>query len=148
MYPADVDRDARPGPIVLYDGVCALCNGAVRFVLGRDRVGRFRFASLQSDLARATLARHGRNPGDLATIVVVVEPGQAEERLLERSEAVLFVLARLGGPWPLVGRIGRFVPRSVRDWTYDRVARRRYQVFGRYDACPLPAPQHRSKFLG
>ena len=137
----------RSGPIVLYDGVCALCNAVIRFVLARDRGRVFRFASLQGELGRAVLARHARSPDDLATVVVVTGAGQPDERLLERSEAVLFILARLNAAWPLAARLARAVPRAVRDWTYDRIARRRYEVFGRYDVCPLPAPEHRSRFL-
>lgn len=135
------------GPIVLYDGVCALCNAVVRFVLARDRRREFRFALLQGEFARAALSRHGRRPHDLATVVVVSGAGQPDERLLERSDAVLFILERLHAAWPLAARLGRAVPRSVRDWTYDRIARRRYEVFGRYDVCPLPAPEHRWRFL-
>lgn len=139
--------DPAANPIVLYDGICALCNRFVTFVLARDRAGTFRFASLQSELGRQTISRHGGRQGDLDTMIVVVDPGLPTERLLARSDAALFVLGKLSGAWRLAASIGRTLPRLVRDWTYDRVARHRYQVFGRYDACPLPPPQHRDRFL-
>ncbi len=139
--------DPAAHPIILYDGVCALCNWLVTFVLARDRAATFRFASLQSELARQSIARHGGRQGDLDTMIVVVNPGLATERLLARSDAALFALGKLSGTWRLAASLGRTLPRFLRDWTYDRVARHRYQVFGRYDACPLPPPQHRDRFL-
>jgi predicted DCC family thiol-disulfide oxidoreductase YuxK len=142
-----VRRDGDSGPIVLYDGVCALCNGAVRFVLARDRDGMFRFASLQSKLARATLARHGRHPDDVSTIVVVVQPGQPDERLLTRSDAARFALSQLPGIWRVMGRAMAFVPADLRDGIYDLVARTRYRTFGKYDACPVPPRDARDRFL-
>ncbi len=139
--------DGRPGPIVLYDGVCALCNGFVRFVLARDRAGMFRFASLQGDVARATLARHGRNPDALDTLVVVLDPGLPTERLLDRSTAALFVLTELPWLWKVLGRAMSVVPVPLRDVLYRLVARTRYRTFGKYDACPLPPPAVRDRFL-
>jgi predicted DCC family thiol-disulfide oxidoreductase YuxK len=142
-----VSADDRSGPIVLYDGVCALCNRVVRFVLARDRAGMFRFASLQGEFASAALARHDRDPDALDTLVVVVDAGLPSERLLDRSGGVLFILERLGTGWPLAARVARLAPPFVRDWTYDWVARWRYRAFGRYEACPVPPPEHRAKFL-
>ena len=83
-------------PILLYDGVCGLCNRMVQFVLRRDPGGVFRFASLQSSLAGRVLARHGADAGDLDTVYVVVHAEQADEELLARSDAVIFVLRHLG----------------------------------------------------
>ncbi len=141
--PADVSS----GPIVLYDGVCALCNGLVRFVLARDRAGVFRFASLQGGTARAMLARHGRNPDALDTLVVVLDAGRPGERVLDRSAAALFVLRQLPGAWNVLARAMALVPRPLRDLVYRQVARTRYRTFGKYDACPLPPPDVRDRFL-
>lgn len=138
---------AGSGPIVLYDGVCALCNGLVRFILARDPAGTFRFASLQGDVARATLARHNRNPDALGTLVVVLDPGGAGERLLDRSTAALFILRRLSGVWSAFAVAITLVPRPLRDVAYAVVARTRYRTFGKYDACPLPPPGVRDRFL-
>jgi predicted DCC family thiol-disulfide oxidoreductase YuxK len=163
-------------PILLYDGVCGLCNRMVQFVLRRDPGGVFRFASLQSSLAGRVLARHGADAGDLDTVYVVVHAEQADEELLARSDAVIFVLRHLGeaslrlaGPfgfaqgrlakapvptqvgamafWRVAGALLRIVPRVVRDWGYGVVARYRYRVFGRYDVCPLPSEDTRWRFL-
>ena len=142
---------ARTHPVVLYDGVCGLCNRAVRFVLRRDRDGLFRFAPLQGELARAALARHGLAPpaadsSDPGTLYVVIDAGGRDERLLARSEAVLFILRNLPLYW-VAAALFRILPRFLRDALYDFVARRRYRWFGRYDTCPLPRPEDRARFL-
>ena len=138
-------------PILLYDGVCGLCNGFVQFVLRRDAAGMFRFAALQSPLAARILARHGLDARDLDSLYVVVNPEQADEILLPRSDAVIFTLRQLGGAtrafWRMTGFLLQLVPRAVRDWGYGVVARRRYRIFGRYDRCPLPTEDTRSRFL-
>jgi predicted DCC family thiol-disulfide oxidoreductase YuxK len=135
------------GGIVLYDGVCGLCNRFVAFVWPRDPQGRFRFAPLQGATARAILARHGRPEPALDTVVVVVDPGTPAERLLERSAAVLHVLSGLGGGWRAVAALLGRLPPGLLDRAYAAVARNRYRLFGRLDACPLPAPEERRRFL-
>ncbi len=119
----------------------------VQFVLKRDRRDYFRFASLQSDLAGTLLRRHDRDPHDLDTVYVVVDYAQPAERLLTRSDAILFLLRQLGGVWKLA-TLGKIVPRPLRDGIYKLVASNRYRVFGKYESCMLPDPQHRAKFLG
>lgn len=133
-------------PILLFDGVCALCNRFVRFVLARDRAAWFRFASLQSEYARTTLVRHGRNPGELSTLVLVLDPGRPTERLLDKSDAALLVLSRLGA-WNAPARVMRLLPLGFRDLVYNLVARMRYRTFGRFDVCPIPPPAVRDRFL-
>ena len=139
--------DPRPHPILLYDGVCGLCNRLNQFVLRRDADGLFRFASLQSPLADRILTRHGANPRDLDTVYVVVSYNQPNESLLPCSEAVIFVLKQLAGIWRPVGALLGLLPRWLRDWAYRLVARNRYRIFGRHDSCPLPSPEHRERFL-
>jgi predicted DCC family thiol-disulfide oxidoreductase YuxK len=143
-------KDAAPAtadaPVILYDGVCGLCNRLNRFVLARDPAGRFRFAALQSALAAEILARHGRDPRDLDTLYLVLSPGRTEERLLRKSDAILGILRELGGAWRMAGAL-RVAPRALRDLGYDVVARTRYRLFGRYDACPIPDPRYRARFL-
>jgi predicted DCC family thiol-disulfide oxidoreductase YuxK len=129
-------------PVVLFDGVCNLCHGAVRFVLARDRAGRFRFAPLQSEVGRALLARHAATAAGLDTIALVDAEG-----LPLRSEAALRIAGGLGGPWPWLARLAGRLPRRLRDTLYDGVARRRYRWFGRRDACPAPPPAWRERFL-
>ena len=133
-------------PIVLYDGVCGLCNRLVQFLLKRDTHDRFRFASLQSEFSHALLTRHKLDPHDLDTVYVVKDHNQPGETLLARSDAILYMLNQLGGIWSLSG-IGRVLPRAIRDALYKIVARNRYSVFGKHESCMLPEPQHRAKFL-
>jgi len=133
-------------PIVLYDGVCGLCNHLVQFLLKRDTHDRFRFASLQSEFAHNLLTRHGVDPHDLNTVYVVKDCGQPGQSLLARSDAILFMLTQLDGIWKLAG-LGRVLPKVFRDAVYKIVARNRYRVFGKHESCILPAPEHRAKFL-
>jgi predicted DCC family thiol-disulfide oxidoreductase YuxK len=137
---------APSNPIVLYDGVCGLCNRLVRFILRRDVDDQFRFASLQSPLAAEILERHGI-VCDLNTVYVVLDYQQPAEQLLPRSTAVLFVLKKLRHPWPLWGNVGYLLPRPLRDVIYNRIARNRYRIWGKYDSCPLPDAKHSHKFL-
>ena len=134
-------------PIILYDGVCGLCNRLVQFLLKHDREGRLRFASLQSDFAEKVLGRHGLNAQDLDTVHVVENYDQPAERVLQRSDAVLRAGRELGGFWGASSSIGRLVPRPLRDWVYRFVAVNRYRVFGKYDSCMLPDINQRSRFL-
>jgi predicted DCC family thiol-disulfide oxidoreductase YuxK len=129
--------------VILYDGSCGLCDRTVRFVLARDRAGAFRFAALQSEYARGQLVARGRRGGALDTICVLTADG----RLLERARAVAFILRRLGGVWGPLGVLLRAIPRPLADLGYRAVARVRYRIFGRVDACALPAPQARARFI-
>jgi predicted DCC family thiol-disulfide oxidoreductase YuxK len=139
-------RDAAPKAIVLYDGVCGLCNRAVQFLLKRDGHDRLRFASLQSDFAATVLKRHGMDHQDLDTVYAVLNHDEAGEALLAKGDAVLFFAKAIGGVWS-IARIGRIIPRPLRNWLYNFVARHRYQVFGKYESCMLPDPQQRHKFI-
>ncbi|MFN2513646.1 MAG: thiol-disulfide oxidoreductase DCC family protein [Pyrinomonadaceae bacterium] len=132
--------------LVLYDGVCGLCNGLNQFLLKRDRNDHFRFASLQSDFSASLLNRYDLNALDLDTVYVVADYGQPDQRLLARSDAILHVMGRLGGVWGFL-RIGRVLPKTLRDALYNLVARNRYRVFGKYDVCLMPEERYRRKFL-
>jgi len=132
--------------IVLYDGVCGLCNRLNQFLLKRDHQDRLLFASLQSDLARKILDRHGADPSDLDTVYVVQNYEQSDERLLKRSDAILQAVGTLGGIWK-ISALGKIVPRPIRDMFYRLVATNRYRVFGKYDVCMMPEPKYRKKFL-
>lgn len=132
--------------IVLYDGVCGLCNRAVQFLLKRDRHDRLQFASLQSDLAARVLSRHGIDHQSLDTVCAVLNYGEPNETLLAKGDAFLFFAGVIGGIWS-VARVVKIVPRPVRNRLYDFVARHRYQVFGKSESCMLPDPKQRHKFL-
>lgn len=134
--------DHPEGAIVLFDGVCNLCHGAVRFILKRDGNGHFRFASLQSETGHALLARHFADPGDIPDSMVLIEQGKAHVA----SDAVLRILPRLGPGWRLLSPL-RLVPRVLRDAVYRLVARHRYRLFGRQDQCLIPTPDLQSRFL-
>jgi predicted DCC family thiol-disulfide oxidoreductase YuxK len=133
-------------PIVLYDGVCGLCNRLVQFLLKRDQQDRLRYAALQSDFAIKVLKRHGLDPKDLDTVHVILNYEEADERVLARSEAILTVVNQLGGIWKIAA-VGKVVPRPIRDWVYKLVAQNRYRMFGKFETCMLPEPRHRAKFL-
>ena len=133
-------------PIILYDGVCGLCNRLNQFLLKRDERDRFRFASLQSEFAAAILTRHGADPNDLDTVYVVTDSGESGEKLLARSDAILYLLRQLGGVWQ-ISKAGWVLPRWVRERIYNLVARNRYRVFGKSEVCMMPEPRHRHKFL-
>ena len=132
--------------LLLYDGVCGLCDRLVQFVLRHDRGDRFRFAALQSPLAASLLRGYGRDASDLDTVYVIARYGEPSAKLLWKGRAVIFVLAQLGGIWRLASAL-RVLPRPLLDFGYDHIARRRYRWFGRYDACPLPTPATKAKFL-
>ena len=118
----------------------------IRFILPRDRGDAFVFAPLQGELAAKVLARHCRDATAVETFFVVRDYRAPHERLLDRSDAALFVAHTLGGGWRLLWPL-RVIPRAVRDVAYRVVASNRYGVFGRLDQCLLPSPATRHKFL-
>ncbi len=134
-------------PIILYDGVCGLCNRLVQFLLKHDKQERLRFASLQSDFAAKVLQRHGIDPKDLDTLHLIENYEQPGERVLQRSDAILRAGRELGGFWSATAAAAKVIPRALRDVIYRFVARNRYRVFGKYDTCMLPDPNQRSRFL-
>jgi predicted DCC family thiol-disulfide oxidoreductase YuxK len=127
-------------PLLLYDGHCALCNGWVRFLLRFDRHGALQFAALGGTTGQGIIAAHP----ELALVdsLVLIEP----DRVSVRSTAVLRIFRYLGGFWRIF-LIGYLIPREIRDSLYDVVAHWRYRLFGRLDACPLPPPSARARFL-
>jgi len=133
--------------LLLYDGVCALCNGVVQFLLKHDRQEKLRYAPLQSTIGREVLDRFGIRafPDGVMLLTDALKP---RERLYKRSDAVAAALKLLPAPWRLLGRLVTLVPRSLREFGYGIVARLRYRIFGRYDTCPLPPLDQRRKLLG
>ena len=127
--------------IVLFDGVCNLCSAAVGFILRHERDSDLRFASLQSPLGQELMTESGRDPGRLDSIIVV-----RGDRFLDESDAVLEIAGHLRMPWRLA-RAGAVLPRGFRDWAYRRIARSRYRLFGKKDACMVPSPELRARFI-
>ena len=129
------------GPIIVFDGKCLLCSSSVGFIVERDRAARFRFAPMQSVTGRSLLLRHGLDPEDPASLLVV-----EGERAWSDSEAVLRVASAFGGAWRLAA-VARVVPRRWRDAAYRVLARNRYRWFGRRDTCLVPTPELRARFI-
>ncbi|WP_281885047.1 thiol-disulfide oxidoreductase DCC family protein [Paenibacillus sp. YYML68] len=127
--------------IVCYDGVCGFCQRVVQFLLPRDRHGAFYYTALQSPTGQALLKEHGLDPSSLSTFVLI-DAGRA----YVRSTAGLRVLLRLGGWWRLL-YAAIIVPVPIRDAVYSLIARNRYRFFGKTDACMLPVPEARGRFL-
>ena len=134
--PAEAGR-----PVILFDGVCNLCTGSVRFVIGRDARKRFRFASLQSPVAEKLLGAQGRDGDRLESVVLVVG-----ERTYRKSTAALLIARRLDGLWPLLSAL-LVIPRPLRDAMYDWIGKRRYRLFGKRDACWRPHAELAERFL-
>ena len=127
--------------VIVFDGVCVLCNGWVHFLLRHDRQGRYRFAAMQSPGGRALLAGHGLDPDDPASFLLV-----DAQRAWTDTEAIVRVVSGLGGFWRAV-RLVLLLPRPVRDRIYRLVARNRYRWFGRREACLVPAAEQRGRFV-
>lgn len=132
--------DARP--VILFDGVCNLCNGGVNFMLDWDREGLFRFAALQSDAGRELLVRSGRHPTDISSIVLV-----EQEASFIKADAVLRIAQSLQAPLPLVAAALGSLPRLVKDPVYDVIAGNRYTIFGRSNSCRLSDARFSERFI-
>mgnify|MGYP001810099815 CR=1 FL=1 len=130
-----------PPPTLLYDGLCGLCDATVQFVLARDRVGTLRFATLQGTEGAALRAAHPALAGVDSVILLDADGAHV------RSEAALRLGRYLGGGWRWVAAVAAWVPRPVRDAGYAVVARWRYRVFGRREACRPPSAAQRARFL-
>jgi predicted DCC family thiol-disulfide oxidoreductase YuxK len=137
--PYPVDTAAKI--LVLFDGVCNLCNGSVQFIIKRDPDSKFMFASLQSDFGRSQLVKWGLEPAALYSIIVI-EDGT----LYQRSDAILKIASHLSGVWPLF-RIFKFLPRFIRDGLYNLVATYRYKIFGKNDSCMIPEAGLKARFI-
>jgi predicted DCC family thiol-disulfide oxidoreductase YuxK len=135
-----------PQHLLLYDGVCGLCNGTVQFVLPRDKSQAFDLAPLQSATGREWMQRFGRNPDELDTFAVVTNYASASPALLTKARAALFVASSIGFPWRVL-TAARIVPTFVLNSMYDFVARRRYGWFGQSEVCMLPPPEYRARFI-
>lgn len=128
--------------LILFDGVCHFCNDSVRFIMKRDRQQLFYFASLQSKLGQQMTQERGIDTQRVDSIILI-DPGTA---YYIKSTAALEIAKQLSGVWSLFG-IFLYLPETFRNWVYDFVARNRYRWFGEMDACPMPTPAERSRFL-
>lgn len=127
-------------PIILFDGVCNLCNASVRFIVDRDPKGIFRFAPLQSETGKRLLAEYGE-ADDLSTLILI-----EDRKSYTQSSAALRIARRLSGAWPAFSAL-LIIPRPLRDVIYRFIAVRRYKWFGRTEECRIPTPEERERFL-
>ena len=126
--------------IILFDGVCNLCNRSVQFIIKRDAAGYFKFASLQGETGQLLLKRYGLK-NDLNSFILI-----ENNKAYVKSSAALRVCSLLGRAWPLLS-VFRLLPPSFRDFLYDIIAKNRYKWFGKEDSCMLPLPQWKERFL-
>ena len=127
--------------IILFDGVCNLCNNAVNFVINHDKKINFLFASLQSPFGEKFLTDHNIN-GEINNSFILLQG----EKIFNRSTAALRVAKKLDGLWPLLYAL-IIVPRMIRDSIYTFVANNRYKWFGKRDSCMIPTPELKARFL-
>ena len=127
--------------IVLFDGVCNLCNGAVQFIIKRDKDEQFLFASLQSNFGKDQLRKSGLDPLSLQSILVI-----EGDSVFQRSDAALKIASHLDGVWSYFAVL-RFVPKIIRDGVYNFIARYRYSIFGKQDSCMIPTAELKARFV-
>jgi predicted DCC family thiol-disulfide oxidoreductase YuxK len=139
---ADLNNEIKPGQsLVLFDGVCHFCNNSVNFIIDRDPEKKFVFAPLQSELAANALTRFGESNTVIDTIILI-----QDNKLYKRSRAALEIARKLNGLWPLC-YIFIIVPSFIRNFFYNLIAKNRYKWFGQLDACRIPTPDMRERFL-
>ncbi len=129
-------------PIILFDGVCNLCDGFVQFVIRHDKKQQFKFTSLQSDVGQDLRTKYFPTVRDLSTIVLIDE----HHNTYTQSDAILKILSTFGGLWRFT-KVGFIIPKKWRDYMYNWVAKNRYRWFGQSEQCMLPTPVLRSRFL-
>ncbi len=127
--------------IVLFDGICNLCNGLIQFIIKRDRTDQFRFATLQSEIGRQLLQSFDLTPTGMDSFVFI-----KKGKYLLKSTAALNLLKELGGFWKLF-YLFIIIPRPIRDGVYSLIAKSRYKIFGKRNSCMIPTPGLRKKFL-
>jgi predicted DCC family thiol-disulfide oxidoreductase YuxK len=127
--------------LILFDGVCNLCNGAVQFIIKRDSKAKFRFASLQSEFGKSQLVKFNLDPDSLHTIVLI-----EEDQVFERSDAVLRIAKRLDGAWKFFSVL-KIIPKFLRDACYTLISSSRYRIFGKQDSCMIPSPELKYRFI-
>jgi len=127
--------------IILFDGLCNFCSASVLFVIKRDPRSRFKFVSLQSPVADRLLKERGVQSSNLSTVMLI-----RDMQVFQQSDAVLEIVRKLRRLWPLL-YAGKIIPRFLRDTMYTMVAKRRYLLFGKKDACMVPTDDIKARFL-
>ena len=134
---SDIRKD-----LILFDGVCNLCESSVRFVIKRDQGARFQFTSLQSDTSEKILLEHDYAGSSLASVLLL-----SQGSLYAKSRAALRIARNLDGAWPMFYYLFFWVPPVIADWIYDFIGGHRYQWFGMKDECLVPDPALRDRFI-
>jgi predicted DCC family thiol-disulfide oxidoreductase YuxK len=137
--------------LMLYDGLCGVCNTAVQWVIKHDHADRFRFAPQQSAVAAAILSRYGIDHEAMLksnSVYLVLDTGTEHERLLTQSDVTVNLLLMVGGRWRVLGKMLRVVPVFARNAAYRMFARNRYRLTGQYEVCPVPSEAEQMKFVG
>jgi predicted DCC family thiol-disulfide oxidoreductase YuxK len=129
------------GAIVLFDGVCNFCNGSVNFIIAHDKAGYFKFSPLQSEIGEELTAKHGIDKTKTDSVILI-----EDEKAYTHSTGALRIARKLDGIWSWIYAL-RIVPRPIRDFLYRTFAKYRYRLFGRQDACMMPMPEIRARFL-
>lgn len=127
--------------VILFDGVCNLCNGAITFIIKRDKKNHYRFAALESDIGKMYLKKHNIDPLKIDSIILI-----RGERAFIKASAALRIAQKMSGLWPLL-YVFIIIPRFISNGVYDYIARNRYQWFGKEESCMIPTPALREKFL-
>ncbi|WP_422080070.1 thiol-disulfide oxidoreductase DCC family protein [Ulvibacterium sp.] len=140
MYLCTVEKDKK---VILFDGVCNLCNSSIQFIIKRDKKDVFRYAALQSEIGQELITERNIDTSKVDSIILI-EPGVA---FYTKSDAALNIGLSFGGIWTLLN-VFNLIPSSLRNIVYDFVAKNRYRWFGRKDACMIPTPELKAKFLG
>ena len=134
-------NDAKKSAVVLFDGVCNFCNSSINFIIEHDKKNYFKFAPLQSEIAQKLLKENNLDSPDIDS-VILIEDGT----VFTHSTAALKIARGLGGIWS-VGYVFIVIPKFIRDFFYKLFAKNRYRLFGKKDACMMPTPEIRAKFL-
>ncbi len=130
-------------PVLLFDGVCNMCNAFVQFVIKRDKSGLIHFASLQSEYGKAFINKHDIPFKNMDSVILIDE----EQKILVKSDVSFELFKRFGGVWTILS-IFKYLPRFIRDFCYDLIAKNRYRMFGKKDSCMIPTPDVAKRFLG
>lgn len=136
-----VPKFADDRPVIIFDGHCVLCSRSAQFVMRHDKRGIYRLLAAQTPLGSALYVHYGLDPRDYESMILIADGVPAL-----KSEAIIRIARGLGTPWSLAVVL-RVLPRALRDWLYDVLARNRFRIFGRRDMCYLPDPRDADRFL-
>ena len=136
-----VDSKKTKKMTVLFDGVCNFCNASINFVIDRDKKGVFKFAALQSDIGQEILKKYGLKQTNFDSIIL-----EKEGKIYQKSDAALEIVRNMDGLWK-VFYIFKIIPSFLRNPVYNLIAKNRYRIFGRTDACRIPTPKLKARFL-